>query len=317
MTTGPKVAVASRSFSRHPQLRAELLNEFPGATFNETGRQLFGDDLIAFLRGHERAITALEKLDEPTLAALPELRVVAKFGVGLDMLDLAAMERRGIRLGWSAGVNRRSVAELVIAFAISLLRFVPQTSGLLRAGEWRPEIGRQLSGRTVGIIGCGHIGKELVALLRPFGCRFLAHDIRDYPEFYRRNGVEAMALEPLLRTAEIVTLHIPLDASTENFLSAERLAWMKPEAVLINAARGGLVDEGALCERLAAGRLAGAAFDVFVSEPAANTDLTKLPNFLATPHIGGSTKEAVLAMGRAAIRGLTDAGSPMTVAGLE
>jgi D-3-phosphoglycerate dehydrogenase len=132
----------------------------------------------------------------------------------------------------------------------------------------------------------------------------LAHDILDFPDFYAAHQVEPVGLEELLRRADIVTLHLPLNDSTHNMLSAERLALMKPEAVLINTARGGLVDEAALKCMLMEGKLAAAGFDVFTTEPPEDLELLCLPNFLATPHIGGSSEEAVLAMGRAAINGL-------------
>ncbi|MEO5373692.1 MAG: phosphoglycerate dehydrogenase [Alphaproteobacteria bacterium] len=299
-----RVAVASRSFSRHPVLRAELLARYPGTTFNDAGRSLAGDELAAFLDGHDKAITALERIDEALLGRLPTLKVIGKYGVGLDMIDMEAMVRHGVRLGWTGGVNRRSVSELVISTAIALLRHVPAGNREVLAGTWRQHLGRQLTAKTVGIIGCGHIGKDLAPLLNAFDCRVLAHDILDFPDFYARHRVEPVTLEALLAQSDVVTLHLPLDPSTMGILSAERLALMKPSAILINAARGGLVDEAAMKSMLMDGRLAGAAFDVFAVEPPEDRELLALPNVLATPHIGGSAEEAVLAMGRAAIEGL-------------
>ena len=119
------------------------------------------------------------------LAQVPELRVISKYGVGLDGLDLDAIAAHGVKLAWTGGVNRRSVSELTLAFAIALLHRVPESGATLRAGAWQPLVGRQLTGRTVGIIGCGFVGQDLVRLLAPFECRVLANDIRDYPEFYR------------------------------------------------------------------------------------------------------------------------------------
>lgn len=304
MNDTSRVAVCSRSFSRNAALRAELLERYPHVTFNDAGLELKGAALVAFLRGHDKALIALERIDGAVLAALPELRVISKYGVGLDGIDLDAVRARGVRLGWTGGVNRRSVAELVIAFAIAMLRHVPAASREVLAGTWRQHIGGYLSGRTVGLIGCGHVGKDVVRLLQPFGCRILVHDIRDYHAFYTRYGIEPVDLGTLLAQADIVSLHVPLDASTRGLLDAGRMASMKPGAVLINTARGGLVDETALRERLADGHLASAAFDVFASEPPQDTALLAMPNFLATPHIGGSAAEAILAMGRAAIEGL-------------
>ena len=309
------VAVTSRSFSRHPILRGELLARYAAVTFNDAGTSLTGPQLIDFLRGHGKAITALEVLDDAVFAALPELKVVSKYGVGLDMLDLGAMARRGVLLGWTGGVNKRSVAELAISAMIALLHLVPQANQEVRNGKWRQLRGRQLTGRTVGIVGCGHIGKDLAVLLRAFDCRVLAHDILDFPEFYRQHQVTALDLEDLLQQAQIVSLHLPGDDTTRNILNAARLELMLPGAYLVNAARGGLVDERRLKEMLQQGRLGGAAFDVFAQEPPEDLELLRLPNFLATPHIGGSTEEAVLAMGRAAIQGLDHAGEVSKVLG--
>jgi phosphoglycerate dehydrogenase-like enzyme len=259
---------------------------------------------VSFLRGHDRAIIGLECIDESVLSQLPDLKIISKYGVGLDGIDLAAVARHGVTFAWTGGVNRRSVAELTLAFAIALVHRVPETSVALRAGEFQKLAGRQLTGRAVGIIGCGFVGKDLVGLLAPFGCRVLAHDILDFPEFYAANGVQPVSLDRLLAESEIVTLHVPLGASTRGMIGAAQLARMQKGGFLINAARGGLVDEQALIEALTSGHLAGAAFDVFLMEPEANPALLALPTFLGTPHIGGSTAEAQMAMGRAAIAGL-------------
>ena len=301
------IAVAARSFTRNPVLRIELAEKYPNVTFSESARLLDGAALVKFLRGHDRAIIGLERIDESVLAELPELKIISKYGVGLDGIDLEAVARHDVKLAWTGGVNRRSVSELTLAFAIALVHRVPETSVALRAGEFQKLAGRQLTGRTVGIIGCGFVGKDLVALLAPFGCRILAHDIRDYSDYYATNGVEAVNLDRLLAESDIVTLHVPLDDSTRGMIGQAQLGRMQKGAFLINAARGGLVDEAALVDALTGGHLAGAACDVFQLEPDANPDLLALPTFLGTPHIGGSTAEAQLAMGRAAIAGLEHA----------
>ncbi|MBO6948166.1 MAG: phosphoglycerate dehydrogenase [Rhodospirillales bacterium] len=306
-----RVCIASRSFSRHPVLRAELEARYPDATFNDAGESLAGERLIDFLKGHDKAVIALEKIDGDVLDALPDLRVIAKYGVGFDKIDLHALIERDVKLGWTGGVNRRSVAELVIAFAISLLRHVPAANAEVLGGTWRQTVGRQLSDCTVGVVGCGHVGKELATMLRAgFGSEVLAHDVLDFHDFYDEHGVIAADLETLLERSDVVSLHLPLDPTTDNIIGEGHLALMKPDAVLINTARGGLVDEAALKTALKNGRLGSAAFDVFAAEPPEDTELLNLPNFLATPHIGGSAEEAILAMGRAAIHGLDDFRTP-------
>jgi len=262
--------------------------------------------LIEFLKGHDKAITGLEVLDESVFAAVPELRIVSKYGVGLDTIDLEAAARHGVSVRWTAGVNRQAVAELTIALMIVLARRVSAVSSDLRRGIWTAGGGRQLSSSTVGILGCGNVGQAVARLSRSFGARVMAHDIRSYDDFYRDVGIVPVGFETLLRDADFVSIHVPLDSTTRGMIGSRELAMMKPSAFLINTARGGIVDEAAMKQSLLNNRLAGAACDVFSSEPPADTELLSLANFVGTPHIGGSSAEAVLAMGRAAIRGLDD-----------
>ena len=299
-----KIAVAARSFARNATLRAELSAKYPDVTFSESTALLDGRDLIALLRGHDRAIIGLERVDDGILDQVPELKIISKYGVGLDCIDVDALARRGIKLGWTGGVNRRSVSELTLSFMIALIHRVPETTVKLRGGDWQKLVGRQLTGRTIGIIGCGFVGQDLVQLLAPFGCRILVHDIRDYADFYKANNVTPVGLYQLLVESDIVTLHVPLDKSTKGMIGEAQLSRMRKGTYIINAARGGLIDEDALASALESGHLAGAACDVFQMEPDANQRLLSQPTFFGTPHIGGSTQEAQLAMGRAAIDGL-------------
>jgi D-3-phosphoglycerate dehydrogenase len=178
----------------------------------------------------------------------------------------------------------------------------------MRAGE-RPKIrnGLFLTGRTVGIHGCGNIGKEVVRLLAPFNCKILACDIKDYPDFYKQWNVTPVSLDELLARSDVLTLHLPKTKQTLGLYSRDVLRKMKPGAVLVNACRGGIVDEDALLEQLNANALMAACFDVFAIEPAENDKLLGHPNMLAAPHIGASTEETRIIMVRAAIRGLTEA----------
>ncbi len=298
MKNSAPIAVTSRSFSRHPILRGELLDRYENVTFNDEGRSLAGDELVAFLRGKVKAITALERIGDAILSQLPELEVISKVGVGTDMLDLDALERHGVRLAWSPGTNSRSVSELALALTLAALRAIVEANADVRAGNWRQRKGTTLTGKTVGIVGFGNVGADFAKLLQPFDCGILAYDVRAL------DGIEQVPLEELLRTADVVSLHLDLNEQTRGVLSRDRLELMRPGSFLVNTSRGGLVDEQALKELLHDGRIAGAAFDVFAVEPPGDADLLGLPNFLATPHIGGSTEEAILAMGRAAIAGL-------------
>jgi phosphoglycerate dehydrogenase-like enzyme len=164
-----RVAVLSRSFSRHPVLRSELLARYPGAQFNETGRTLAGSEIVSFLQGADKIIVALEKVDAALLEQLPDLRVLSKFGVGLDNVDLHAAARRGLRVGWTGGVNARSVAELAVCLMVACLRGVVASNLEVRGGTWRQSGGGILHGRTVGLLGCGHVGHAEAPLLAPYG----------------------------------------------------------------------------------------------------------------------------------------------------
>jgi D-3-phosphoglycerate dehydrogenase len=306
------IAVASHSFSKNATLRQELSGRYPSVIFNETGVPLKGDALVEFLRGHDTAITGLERLDEAVFRAVPDLRIVSKYGVGLDMIDLAAAQRCGVSIRWTPGVNRQAVAELTLCFMIALCRSVVPLARRIANGEWHHPGGRQLSSATVGLVGCGHVGQTVARLCRAFGSRVLAHDIVSYDDFYRQHSVTRVPLDTLLGDADIVSIHVPLDASTRRLIGRREIGLMKPSAFLINTARGGIVDEEEVKRALIERRLAGAAFDVFEEEPPSQRELLARDNFVGTPHIGGGTSEAVLAMGRAAIAGLEDPGREIT-----
>ncbi len=310
-TTRPaSVAILSRSFSRHPALRAELLAQYPRAVFNDSGAILKGQALIDFVAPHEAAIVGLETIDDALMAALPKLRILSKYGVGLDNIDLEAAARRGLKVASQPGVNRRSVAELAISYMICGLRGVMVSFDEIRRGVWRQYAGRQLSNATVGLIGFGHVGTEAAGLLRAFGSRVLAHDIRDIAAPAARMDVQPVDLTSLFEKSDVVSLHVPLTARTANMLDEFAFAAMKPGVVIVNVARGGLIDEAALDRALRSGQVAAACLDVFAREPPEDSELFSRPGFLGTAHIGGSAEEAILAMGRAALHGLSAAGDP-------
>jgi phosphoglycerate dehydrogenase-like enzyme len=299
-----KISVASRSLSSNQVLRSELNAIYENVQYNELGLKLSGDDLREFLYDCDKAIVGLEEVDEKLLAQLPKLKVISKYGVGLDAIDLIALKKYKIALGWTPGVNKRSVSELALSMMISLLRKIPSASEEVKSGIWKQNIGQNLTGKTIGILGFGNVGKDLAALLGPFNCKILAHDILQDVKFKEDNLIKYTDLDHLLSQSDVITLHLPLDLSTKNILNSKKLDLIKPSSVLINTARGGLVDEKVLYQKLKNEEIAGAAFDVFEYEPPVNSKLLELNNFLATPHIGGSSQESILAMGRAAIHGL-------------
>ena len=306
------LAVTSRSFSKHPILRKEVLKRYPDAKFNDDGLSLNGQSLIDFLQGYEMAITALEKIDDHVLTNLPNLKIIGKYGVGLDMIDFYAMEKHGVSLGWKGGVNKRSVSELVISFAIFLLHRIAFLNSEVKNGEWYQLKGRELSNCTFGIIGCGHIGKEVIRLLKPFKCNILVHEPIDLSEYYQVNNITPVSIEELIQKSDVVSLHLPLNGSTKNIMSKDRLSMLKKDSILINLARGGLVDEVALEKLLIEKKIGGAALDVFETEPPTDLKFASMDNVLVTPHIGSSTEETIIEMGMAAINGLEHSKNPLS-----
>ena len=304
MTRG---AIPSISFCQTAILREEILARYPDTRFNEEQRRMSDEELVEFLSGRDAAIMGLENLTADMLDRLPALKIISRMGVGLDNVDPTMLRDRGIRMGWKGGTNCRSVAELMVAFSVCALRHVGPLYGAMRNGE-RPRqlMGRHLSGRIVGLHGCGNVGKDVVRLLQAWNCDILANDIRDFPDFYAEFSVTPVTFDELVERSEILSLHIPLDDTTRGLYSGDVLDRMRDGAVLINTCRGGIIDEQALKERLLDGRLAAACIDAFAVEPPADDELLNAPNFLCTPHIGGSAAEARLAMGRAAIDGIED-----------
>jgi phosphoglycerate dehydrogenase-like enzyme len=304
-----RVTAPSLSFGQHPGLVERLRALYPDARINTEGRliHLDEDELIDYLAGCEAALVSLEWINDRVLAALPELRVVVKLGVGLDKIDPEALRKHGVRLGWKAGVNATSVAELVICQAIMGLRHVLSRNLMMRAGEKPMQaMGRLLSGRTFGIHGCGHVGREVVRFLQPFGCEIIANDIADRSAFYEQYGVKAVSPEELWERSEILSLHLTVTNSTRGLYGPEVLDKLRPGCILINTARGQILDERAVKERLKDGRLALAAIDAFQREPTDDDELLNLPNLIATPHIGAASEEARWSMGIAAIEGITE-----------
>jgi D-3-phosphoglycerate dehydrogenase len=289
--------------------REEVLSLYPTARFNKSPGVLTEDQMIEFLTGCDAAIIGLDPLSERVIDALPDLRIVGKFGAGYDTVDFEALKRRRILFGYQWGVNALPVAEITLSFMISALRLVTPLNQAMRDGE-RPrlQMGRLLTGRTVGIHGCGHIGRELVRLLKPFGCEILACDIRDRSDFYREHGITEVDFETLLRRSEVLSLHLPKSKLTTGLYTRQVLEKLRPDCVLVNTCRGGIVDEDALFDQLNNDRLAAACFDVFAIEPATCDPLLQHPRMLATPHIGAAIEHVRVEMFRSAIAALVDNG---------
>lgn len=238
------------------------------------------------------------RVDREVLAAAPRLRAVGRLGVGLDNIDVAACEAAGVAVYPATGANSLAVAEYVVATAMVLLRGAYLSSGEVAAGQWpraRMSQGRETAGKTLGLVGFGGIGRMTAKLAQGLGMRVLAYDPMLPPDApaWSETGVGRRELDALLGEADVLSLHVPLTESTRGLVDAHRLARMKPDAILVNTARGGVVDETALAAALRDGKLGGAALDVFDDEPLrAGSPLAGAPNLILTPHIGGVTRES-------------------------
>ena len=232
-------------------------------------------------------------------AGARRLRAICRAGVGLDNIDLRAAEELGIAVFNTPEASTEAVAELTVALMLSLARAIPRADGALKEGRWlkRELMGWELAGRTLGIIGFGRIGQRVAEICSALKMRILAYRRTRPPgleEVLRRTGARMVPLEELIRSSDIITIHVPLTPQTRHMIGEREISMMKNGAIIINTSRGGVIDEEALLKALKNGKLAAAALDVFEEEPpkGISLELARLPNVVATPHIGGQTKEA-------------------------
>ena len=240
------------------------------------------------------------KVTRKVIEAAPKLKVIGRAGVGLDNIDLEAAKERGIKVVNSPAASSRSVAELAVALMFNVARKIAFADRKMREGVWAKKqcMGIELEGKTLGIVGFGRIGYQIAKIAKALGMNVLLYDPYPNEERAREVGGRFVDLETLLRESDVVTLHVPLVESTYHLINEERLRLMKPTAILINAARGAVVDTNALVKALKEGWIAGAGLDVFEEEPLPKDHpLTKLDNVVLTPHIGASTVEAQMRAG--------------------
>ena len=301
-----KVKVSNVAFSKNSYLVGKLFAEFPDAIINEKGARMSNEELVGYFSDADAAIVGLEVINAELLDKLPQLKMIAKFGVGLDNIDLEACKQRNITVGWTGGVNRRSVAEMTLGFMLALSRNLFSTSAQLKEGDWNKNGGFQLTGKTIGIVGFGHIARELVLLLKPFQSKILVNDIINLSSLVSRYEVTSVSKDVLFQEADIITVHTPLTVDTRNLFNKQVFEKMKTSALLINTARGGIVNEVDLKLALQEKKIAGAALDVYEEEPPVDSELLQLENLICTPHTGGNSYEAVVAMGMSALEHLSN-----------
>ena len=237
------------------------------------------------------------KLSRELVEKADKCKIIARVGVGLDNIDQGAAKEKNIRVINAVEGAITAVAELVIGLMLSMAREIPRADREIRNGNWikKELMGSELKGKYLGIIGLGNIGKRLGRLARALNMNIIGYDVIPIDdEFSKEVGLMKADLDTLLSSADYVSLHVPLLDSTHHMINAEKLKMMKNTACIVNTSRGGVIDEEALYNSLKEGNIAGAALDVFETEPATENNLTTLPNFIATPHMGSQTKEAQL-----------------------
>lgn len=249
-------------------------------------RHLTEDELIARIPGVLATIAGGEPYTERVFTAAPDLKLVSRHGVGCDTVDLAAASRHRVAVTVTSETNSEAVADLTLSLMCAVRRQLLQNDRAVRRGRWLPECVPGLWRATVGIVGLGRIGRRVAKRCVGFEMRVLATKRRSDSEFAQRYGVELVSMDELFCQADIVTLHTPVSPENAHLVNRARLAEMKPTAILINTARGDLVDEAALCDALRAGTIAGAGLDVFTKEPPVGSPLLGLDNVVLTPHCG-------------------------------
>ena len=296
-----KVRVCNISFSKNSILVDRIKNHFSDVIINQKGIRFEGQNLIDFCKDADAIIVGVEKINSSILKRLPNLKYIAKYGVGIDNIDIDSCKEMGVLIGWTGGVNKRSVAELTLGYMLILMRNIFSSYSNLKKLKWIKDGGNSLYNKKIGIIGVGNIGQDLIKILSVFDCEILANDISENPLLSKKLNFKYVTKEFLYRNSDIITLHVPLTEKTKKMINMEIFNKMKSSSILINTSRGEVVCEKDLINAMKNDKIHSAALDVFQNEPLKNKELVCLPNVMCTPHIAGNSKEAVIQMGNSAI----------------
>lgn len=288
-----KVLVTNASFAKYSIRAKKILQDYGLEIVRPKQPVTDENDLLDYLDDVVAIITGLEPITPKVIYSAPSLRVIGKHGIGVDNIDLSAAKAKGVNVLNSPGTNREAVADLVFGLMLSLARKIPKADSQVRAGQWPKVFGQSVSGKTLGIIGLGAIGRSMVQRAGGFNMKVIAFDNYWNEEYADANGVVYSDIDGILKEADFISLHVPLTPETKNLIGMDQLNSMKPTAYLINASRGGVVDEKALYEALKEGKIAGAGLDVFSTEPPIDSPLFGLENVILSPHMGGFTDGAL------------------------
>lgn len=301
-----RIGITTVSFSSNSQLIEELKDRKLDFKLNPYGRRLTFEELKEFLSDCECAIVGLDKITSELISYCPKLKVISKYGVGTDNIDFTACEKNNVQVLYPKGINKRSVSEMALGMMISLARNLNSSSLKLKKGVWVKNGGFQLSEKTVGIIGLGNIGKDLIKLLDPFNVKLLVNDIdKDICKDFNV-PVEMVDKEKIFSDSDFISIHTPLNSSTMHLINKNTIRKMKSGVILINTARGGILNERDICIALESGHIGGLGIDVYETEPPIDSNILSFDNVICTAHIGGNSKEAVRDMGMFAINKLTE-----------
>lgn len=304
-----KILVTPTSFNANSRSKArDLLESYSrDIVFNPYGRPLNAEEIAPLLEGVDGYIAGLDYITADVLEKAPDcLKAISRYGAGYDRVDISAAEKRGIIVTNTPGVNSESVADLAFGLMLSAARKIPVLDRKVKSGEWPRTTGVEIYGKTIGILGLGAIGKGIARRARGFSMNILAYDPFLDRAFAETNGIRECTADELLRESDIISLHLPLNENTREIINREAIAKMKQGTIIINTARGGLIDEAAAYEALKDGRLGGLGLDAFENEPPGSSPLFELENVVVTPHAGAHTVEAVENMGILAVQNLID-----------
>jgi len=301
----PKVLVTSRSFASKNAEPIRLLEEHGFEVVRiVAGEKSVEEQVREQLPGAVGVIAGLDRYDRDLLEKCKDLKVISRYGVGYDKVDVAAARELGIAVTITPGANENSVADLAYALMLSACRNVAYSDRTLRAGAEKRPMGMEMWQKTIGVVGTGRIGKGVIRRAKGFEMKVLCYDVYPDEAFAKEQGAAYVPLDELLKQSDFISLHTPLTEKTRNMIGQRELKLMKPTAVLVNTARGGIVDEQALYEALKAGTIAAAGLDAMVFEPPVESPLLTLDNFVATSHFGGTTDDAVHKMSMMAVENL-------------
>jgi len=304
-----KILVTPASFKQgaSPSVMDALKKFADDLVFNTKGKPLTEDELIAALKGCDGCIAGLDPFTRKVIESADTLKVISRYGTGIDNVDIAAAGEKGIAVCRTPGVNSQAVAELSIAFMLCLARQVPMLDRKTREGNWVRSVGIELHEKTLGILGLGAVGKKTARIASGFSMTVLACDPGIDKNYAQDNGIRPVDFDTLLRESDFLSLHLPLKPDTRHIMSAETMRRMKKGAIIINTARGGLIDEAAACDLIKSGHLAGLGLDVYEEEPPHNSPLFGLENVVFTPHTAAHTAEATAGMASMSVENLVNA----------